>query len=464
MLFNSLEFCLFFPLVWLIFNCLPKQTSKRNLLLLASLFFYGYWNWTYLILLISTSTIDFFCAKFLYRAKEKSTRKKWLLASILSNLTVLGFFKYGLFFGRQLHQFDLVANIPNWLNVLLPVGISFYTFQAMAYVIDVYRNRLKPETSFPQFLLFISFFPQLVAGPIERAPHLLGQLRNLVPIKTEKIVPALYLIMWGFWKKIFIADRLGVYVDAVFEDPNRANGLQIVIGTLFFGFQIYGDFSGYSDIARGIARFFGIDLMVNFDAPYLSGSLREFWRRWHISLSGWFRDYVFIPLGGSHGKETKISVNLLIVFILSGFWHGANWTFLLWGFWHGIGLVAERFLRKKIPAFFFNQVFVLLWIFSGWAIFRSNSIADLGILCRKLLLFHSSHFDEINLFHSNSEFLLAFLGLGILLWVEKIKSKFSVADWVNQARITTITGLSIAFLLLLLFGKFKGQDFIYFQF
>lgn len=464
MLFNSLEFCLFFPLVWLIFAWMPSQSSKRNVLLIASLFFYGYWNWTYLFLLIGTSTIDFLCAQNLFKANSKIVRKIWLTTSLLSNLLILGFFKYGLFVGKQLHQFDLVSDVPSWINVLLPVGISFYTFQAMAYVIDIYKNKIKPERSYLQFLFFISFFPQLVAGPIERAPHLLGQLKNLSLIKLEFIVPALNLILWGFWKKLFIADRLGVYVDLVFENPNEANGFQILLGTLFFGFQIYCDFSGYSDIARGTARFFGVDLMVNFDAPYLSKSLQEFWRKWHISLSGWFKDYVFIPLGGSHSQSSKIALNLLIVFSLSGIWHGANWTFLLWGLWHGSGLIFERFAPQSLKFQALNRFTVLFWIFAGWSIFRANSISDLAILFNNLFHLDFVSISEINLFRSNSEFILAILGIVLLMAAEKFKNQFQFSFGQKNQNYGVLGLLSIGFFALLLLGKFKGQDFIYFQF
>lgn len=441
-----------------------SQTSKRNVLLIASLFFYGYWNWTYLFLLIGTSTIDFFCAQNLFKSNSEVVRKKWLAISLLSNLLILGFFKYGLFVGKQLHQFDLVSTVPTWLQVVLPVGISFYTFQAMAYVIDVYRNRLKPEKSYLQFLLFISFFPQLVAGPIERAPHLMGQLRNLSPIKSELVIPALNLILWGFWKKLFLADRLGVYTDLVFENPTEANGPQILLGTLFFGFQIYCDFSGYSDIARGTARFFGIDLMINFDAPYLAKSLQEFWRKWHISLSGWFRDYVFIPLGGSHTKSYKIALNLLIVFGLSGLWHGANWTFILWGLWHGFGLIFERFAPQNLKIQTLSRFIALLWIFSGWTIFRANSMSDLGIFLNNLIHFDFESISEFNLFRSNSEFTLAILGLFLLVAAEKYKNHFQYRIGEKNQNFSWLGLLSIGFFALLLFGKFKGQDFIYFQF
>lgn len=460
MLFNSLDFCLFFPLVWLIFTYLPTQRIKANLLLTASLFFYGYWNWHYLFLLLLTSTVDFWAARKISASNEPNEKRTWLILSILSNLCVLGFFKYGFFLGSQLAGWGLVRETPAWLEVILPVGISFYTFQAMAYVLDVYRNRLPAESSYPDFLLFISFFPQLVAGPIERAPHLLGQLKNLKTPEKETLIPAIVLIGRGFWKKLFIADRLAVYVDTVFNQPQQANSAQIILATVFFGFQIYGDFSGYSDIARGLARFFGIDLMLNFNRPHFAHSLQDFWRRWHISLSGWFRDYVYHPLGG--GRNGNPYLNLLIVFGLSGFWHGANWTFLIWGLWHGLGLVVERMLVPKggFPGY---RVLVLAWVFAGWFIFRVNSLTDMTIIGQQLFQFQGG-FESWNLWHSNSEGLLAVLGIAFLLLLEARQETWKMKFENIPFPLIQWSLIGIGFFLLLWFGKFKGEDFIYFQF
>lgn len=458
MLFNSLDFCLFLPLVWLVFRLLPKGKLRQWWILAASLFFYGYWNWAYLLLLIFTSTLDFLVARKLEKSKGSRARKGWLWASISTNILVLGYFKYGLFFGHQFVDANFLNETPAWLQVMLPVGISFYTFQAMAYVIDVYRHRLPAEKSYPDFLLFISFFPQLVAGPIERAPHLLGQLKRLCVPDDVQILPALYLVLGGFWKKIFLADRLGVYVDAVFNKPEKAHGPEIIMATIFFGFQIYGDFSGYSDIARGVARLFGVDLMLNFNRPYLANSLQDFWRRWHISLSGWFRDYVYHPMGGNKTGQTNL--NLLIVFALSGFWHGANWTFLLWGLWHAIGLVVERNFWKQAKGFCYSLV-VMAWVFAGWLLFRINSMADLRMIVGQLRHFQ---FQWNNHFHSWSELSLAVLGIGVLMLFESVNQKDRQGSekpmLPNQWAIRLVMGT----MLLLWLGKFKGQDFIYFQF
>lgn len=464
MLFNSLDFCAFIAVIWFIFRWLPNVYWRKWWILAASLFFYAFWNWPYVFLLLFTSSIDFWAAKFVFLSKTKKAAKGWLIASISGNLLVLGYFKYGLFLSENLIGWGFLQNQPDWLAVVLPLGISFYTFQAMAYMIDVYRNRLEPEKSYFHFLLFISFFPQLVAGPIERASHLIGQLRELKPIDSNKIIGALSLIFWGFWKKLFLADRLGVFVDAAFQHPNESNSLQIITATLFFGFQIYCDFSGYSDIARGVARFFGVELMLNFNRPYLANSLRDFWQKWHISLSGWFRDYVYFPLGGSRLNAGQTAVNLLVVFALSGLWHGANWTFLIWGLWHGLGLVSERYLFGQFKSNFLHRFLTLFWIFAGWTIFRANQLSDLKLFTTKEFSFQDINFQSFNLFNSNSEFLLACLGIGTLLLIERNWDKLNRRIWQKISSVNQLQLLGLGILILLWFGKFKGQDFIYFQF
>jgi len=463
MIFNSLDFLLFFPFVWLVFYFLKNQNQKANWLLISSLFFYGYWKPEYLILLTLTSTIDYFSALYIQKSESRRARKIGLLASIVSNLSILILFKYSHFLASNLNLAGWLNETPAWLNLVLPVGISFYTFQAMAYVIDVYRKRLPAEKSFSRFLLFITFFPQLVAGPIERAPHLMVQLTRLKAATSEKIIPALWLICMGLWKKVFIADRLGVFVDGVFNNIPESNGIQCLLAIFFFGIQIYCDFSGYSDIARGIARFFGVNLMLNFNNPYLATSLTDFWRRWHISLSGWFRDYVYHPLGGGRNGYSRTFVNILIVFLLSGIWHGANWTFLMWGLWHGLGLVLERVFgmvkNRAIP----YRLATLFWIFAGWTFFRINSIYDLDLFLQKIQEFDWSGFQQFNLFRSNWEFLLAALGIVSLLMIEKYQTlRFRWYSRLSQnQRMAWITTM---FLMLIWLGKFKGQDFIYFQF
>jgi D-alanyl-lipoteichoic acid acyltransferase DltB (MBOAT superfamily) len=462
MLFNSPEFPVFFLLVFFVFSQLKGLKARQMLLLGSSLFFYGYWKAEYLILLVLASGIDFLAALQLQKSESPAVRKLWLWCSLASNIGILSFFKYGKFLAGIPEQFGLIRVVPDWLSVVLPVGISFYTFQAMAYVIDVYRQRIPAEHSYTRFLLFITFFPQLVAGPIERASHLLGQLNRLQTIAVEKILPALALIMMGFWKKLFLADRLGVYADEVFRDIQGSGGIQIAMATIFFGFQIYCDFSGYSDIARGIARFFGVELMVNFRRPYLSRSLGEFWRNWHISLSGWFRDYVYHPLGGNRTGKMRLMFNLLFVFGLSGIWHGASWTFLIWGLWHGCGLIAERLAGMDKSQNPWYAIPVMLWVFAGWMIFRAGSFEDLRRMCEGML--QAENLADIwQPMHSKTEFLIALAGIGGLMVLEIFReravSKFMLLRPERKALL--LAGLTV---LLVWLGKFKGSDFIYFQF
>ena len=461
MLFNSLEFPLFLGLTMALFYLLRDAGRQRILLLVASLFFYGYWKWSYLFLLMASSGIDYLAALGIDRSKNQGSRRAWLILSLLGNLSILAFFKYSAFFGKAFIFRD--GEVPDWVPVVLPVGISFYTFQAMSYVIDVYRSRMKAEKSWTSYMLFITFFPQLVAGPIERAPQLLDQLNK--PFLNPDILPGLILIASGFFKKLLIADRLAVYADAVFNRPDAASAPQLILATLFFGFQIYCDFSGYSDIARGCASFFGVELMANFRSPYAATDLGDFWRRWHISLSGWFRDYLYHPLGGNRQSKARSWLNLFIVFCVSGLWHGANWTFLLWGAWHGFGLVMQRILTPvvKMPVFF-SRMLCLFWVFSGWFFFRVNNLEDAIVLFRKLNPSTSWSGSEINLFHSVSEMSLALLSCLMLLLAER-KSLKEWTEFIQNQKLTVKLSLALtAFSLLLWFGHFKGGDFIYFQF
>ncbi len=461
MLFNSLEFPLFMGVLLLLFYLLKGSGQRRILLLLASLFFYGYWKWSYLLLLLASSGIDFFAALGIGNTVKGNRKKLYLILSLLGNLGILAFFKYSAFLGKAF--FFEPGEVPAWVPLILPVGISFYTFQAMSYVLDVYRGRMKAESSWTDYMLFITFFPQLVAGPIERAPQLLEQVKK--PFLNPDILPGILLIFSGFFKKLVIADRLGVYADAVFNQPDAASVPQLLLGTLFFGFQIYGDFSGYSDIARGCASFFGIELMANFRSPYFSKDLGEFWRRWHISLSGWFRDYLYQPLGGSQQGRLRGSLNLMLVFCLSGLWHGANWTFLIWGCWHGFGLVIQRSFGPLLkPSLWISRLLCLFWVFAGWFFFRVNSAEDALIFLNRLGDARNWNTEGLNLFYSSSELSLSLLAIGILLLSESL----ALTEWTRKIREFSIakqTGLALlALSVLLWFGQFKGGDFIYFQF
>jgi len=337
MLFNSLDFAIFLPIVFLLYWFVAnKNYHQQNVLVLvASYYFYGSWDYRFLFLLIFSTLLDYFTGLKMGEAKTLASKRFWFWLSVTVNLGFLGVFKYYNFFissaAEGLSLFGLQVNY--WtLQVILPVGISFYTFHGLSYVIDIYYDRIKAEKNFIDYAVFVSFFPLLVAGPIERATHLLPQLKKERQFNYTKAVDGLRQILWGLFKKIVIADNCASYANSIFNDYDQYSGSTLVLGAVFFAFQIYCDFSGYSDIALGTARLFGIELLRNFAFPYFSRDIAEFWRRWHISLSSWFRDYLYIPLGGSKGGTWQKVRNTFIIFLVSGFWHGANWTFIVWGF------------------------------------------------------------------------------------------------------------------------------------
>ncbi|MDB9883037.1 MBOAT family protein [Bacteroidia bacterium] len=352
MLFQSFEFLIFFPIIFILFWALNSWNLRaRNLFLLAaSYFFYGYWDYRFLALILFSSLLDYTIGISIGKTIKEGVKKRLLALSVIFNIGILAYCKYLNFFIENF--VTLLADIGmdqdiSTLKIILPVGISFYTFQTLSYTIDVYRKNIEPEENVITFLTFVSFFPQLVAGPIERASNLLGQFCKKSEFTYERGTEALRQILYGLFKKIVIADQCAIYANQAFANHDNLSALYLILGAVFFAFQIYGDFSGYSDIARGISRLLGFDLMVNFKFPYFSKDIGEFWRRWHISLSTWFRDYVYIPLGGSRGGQWKTIRNVLIIFIVSGFWHGANWTFLAWGAIHAMLFIPSIFLRKK---------------------------------------------------------------------------------------------------------------------
>ncbi|SVB55251.1 uncharacterized protein METZ01_LOCUS208105 [marine metagenome] len=397
MLFNSIPYLLFLPTVfilyWFVFN---KDLRLQNLLIfISSYFFYGWWDWRFLSLIFLSTVVDYFVGLKIHQSQDQKVKKIYLWVSVLCNLGLLGFFKYFNFFIDSwidlLGSFGYEQKSVWTLNVILPVGISFYTFQTMSYSFDIYYKRLKPTKDFISFASFVSFFPQLVAGPIERASNLLPQILTKRVFKYEQGVQGLRLILWGMFKKVVIADSLGIRVDRIFDSYQTMDGGALLIGLVYFSFQIYCDFSGYSDIAIGTAKLFGIELMSNFKFPYFSRDIGEFWRRWHISLSSWFRDYLYIPLGGSKGGRWMSIKNIFVIFIISGFWHGANWTFIMWGLTHAL-LYIPLFLIGKNRRYTTNVVSENNWFPSikeffqmgitffstmvAWAFFRSDSISD----------------------------------------------------------------------------------------
>lgn len=395
MLFNSFSFLFFLPIVfglyWFVFN---KTLKFQNLLLLvSSYFFYGCWNWHFLFLLAFSTFLDFYTGIKIHDAKNLQIRKIWLTISVVVNLGFLGFFKYYNFFIDSFA--NLVSNFgfsPNYqlLNVVLPVGISFYTFHGLSYVFDIYNRKITPTLNFVQYSLFVSFFPLLVAGPIERATHLLPQVEKSRKFNYQKTVDGLKQILWGFFKKVVIADSCAQHANLIFNNAADYSGSTLVVGALLFTFQIYGDFSGYSDIALGTARLFGFELLKNFNFPYFSRDIAEFWRRWHTSLSTWFKDYLYIPLGGSKGGNWMRIRNIFIIFLVSGFWHGANWTFIIWGGLNAlfimpsilfktnrtnIEIVAKGKLLPSINDFFHICLTFSLTVFA-WIFFRANSVGE----------------------------------------------------------------------------------------
>ncbi len=352
MLFNSIEFAIYLPIVFILYwFVLQKDLKVQNFfLVIASYVFYGWWDWRFLSLIMFSSIVDYSVGIGFSKYEEKTKRRLLLITSILVNIGLLGFFKYYNFFAESFaDSFTFFGGHidPNRLNIVLPVGISFYTFQTLSYSIDVYRKKLEPTKDIISFFAFVSFFPQLVAGPIERAKNLLPQFYVKRSFDTHKAIDGLRQILWGLFKKIVIADKAAEYVNEIFANHADHSGSTLLLGVVLFAFQIYADFSGYSDIAIGIARLFGFDLMRNFAFPYFSRDIAEFWRRWHISLSTWFRDYLYIPLGGSRGNTWNKVRNIFIIFIVSGFWHGANWTFIVWGALNALYFLPLFLLKRN---------------------------------------------------------------------------------------------------------------------
>lgn len=474
MLFNSIDFAIFLPIVfilyWFVFS---KKVLHQNLLILASSYiFYGFWDWRFLVLIFISSSIDFIVGKKLNTTQILINRKILLFTSIFINIGLLCFFKYYNFFLENfINTFSFFGSSfsENRLNIILPVGISFYTFQTLSYSIDVYRKKLEPSSKFIEFLSFVSFFPQLVAGPIERASNLLPQFYKKRVFSYQKAASGIQLIVWGFFKKMVIADNASIIVNGIFNNYQNQSFESLLIGAFLFSFQIYGDFSGYSDIAIGTARLFNFDLMTNFKFPYLSKNIGEFWKRWHISLSSWFKDYVYIPLGGSKGTSLKSIRNVAIVFIVSGFWHGANWTFIFWGIIHAI-LYIPLFIaiknktanvKNKQSRFNFIKVLVtFILVMLTWVFFRSITITDAISYLERIVTLSNGQ----NFYASTSKYLIitgvSFLSILFLILVEYYNEQRSKSEVNFRAYYLVLLCLIIAY-----FGAIKNHaDFIYFQF
>jgi len=475
MLFNSVEFLLFLPTVfilyWFVFN---KSLKIQNLLILVSSYvFYGWWDYRFLSLIFLSTIVDYIIGLNIPKQDSEKKQKLLLWCSVLFNLSVLGFFKYYNFFVDS--WIDLFSSVGYeiksvWtLNIILPVGISFYTFQTMSYTIDIYRKKLEPTKDFISFASFVSFFPQLVAGPIERATNLLPQILNKREFKYEQGVQGLRLILWGMFKKVVIADSLAPMVDDIFSNYHDYSGGTLWLGAIYFSFQIYCDFSGYSDIAIGTSKLFGFELMSNFKFPYFSRNIGEFWRRWHISLSTWFRDYFYIPLGGSQEGKWKSIRNIFIIFLVSGFWHGANWTFIFWGGFHAIlflpsfifntnrkyttSIISENtFLPSPKEFIQVGITFILVTI--GWVFFRSETIADSFNYLNQMLF-------EVNIPNRYRSGLLNIIVLTIIDYlIRKNERVIFKTSFVYRYLLYIVLSLLIVFSL----TDNSVEEFIYFQF
>ena len=478
MLFNSFEFLIFlstvFILYWFVFN--KNLRVQNSLIVISSYVFYSFWDYRFLSLIILSTIIDFSIGLNIPKYKSNKVRKLLLWSSVIFNVSVLGFFKYYNFFiDSWIDLFSLVGyEIKSvWtLNIILPVGISFYTFQTISYIIDIYKGKIKPTKDFISFAFFVSYFPQLVAGPIERATNLLPQITRKREFKYEQGVQGLRLILLGMLKKVVIADSLAPIVDDIFSNYQDFDGGVLWLGAVYFAFQIYCDFSGYSDIAIGTSKLFGFEIMSNFKFPYFSRNIGEFWRRWHISLSTWFRDYLYIPLGGSQ-KGRLVSIrNIVIIFLVSGFWHGASWTFIFWGLFHS-SLFIPSFLLKtnrkytasiigentKLPSFleFLQVVTTFLLVTIAWVIFRSDNIIDSFKYIYKMIF-------EINFPSSHKRGILFLFIIIILDWVIRRNERQGIFLTLSSRVLRYLFYSVIIFILLLMILGNKTNDFIYFQF
>jgi D-alanyl-lipoteichoic acid acyltransferase DltB (MBOAT superfamily) len=488
MLFNSFNFLIFFPVVVVLYFVFPKKI-RWLWLLVTSYYFYMSWNPRYAILIFASTAITYFSAILIERAGlNKKSKKIYVVISLVLNLGLLLFFKYYNFFADSFNSlFFLLGSEHNisTFNILLPVGISFYTFQALSYTLDVYNEKIKATQHFGKYALFVSFFPQLVAGPIEKSVHLLPQFSQSKPFNYERVKEGLILMAWGFFKKMVIADRLAILVNTVYNDPTSYKGFELIIATFFFSIQILCDFSGYTDIAIGAAKVLGFDLSKNFDRPYFSKSIPEFWRRWHISLGSWFRDYLYFPLGGSRVVNWKKYRNILIVFLVSGLWHGASWNFIIWGFLHGFYQIIDLIFTPKIRAKFQSlkitvdhlgyRIFKVLTTFGlvtfAWIFFRANTINEAWYIVKSLFIFNSEVILGNGMYTlglNRTEFKVAYISIIVLLLANLLDRKYDLMSLLNSQNILIrwMFYLSLVFYILI-YGVYGGNEkaaFIYFQF
>ncbi len=483
MLFNSLNFALFLPIIFALYwsvaknDNLKKQIKLQNIILLfASYFFYACWDWRFVFLLLFSTFLDFFTGLKIQNTPKNGLKKIWLFISISLNIGFLMLFKYYNFFAQSFAETLKILGFQQniaVLNIILPIGISFYTFHGLSYIIDIYKNKIRAESNFIDYAVFVSFFPLLVDGPIERATHLLPQIKQQRVFEYEKAADGLRQILWGLFKKIVIADQCAIWANIAF-DNNLHSASDFLLGAFCFTIQIYGDFSGYSDIALGVARLFGIELLQNFAYPYFSKNIAEFWRRWHISLSSWFKDYVYIPLGGSRvGVFAKIR-NTFIIFLISGFWHGANWTFLAWGLLNALYIMPSIIFNtnrtdlniaakgRVLPSFkeFFQIISTFALTVFAWIFFRATSLSH-AFLCIKTL-FSASLFTKLTVFPKKLLVLICFFI--IIEWLGR-EQRYALAKLgLNWKREWRLLFYYILFFLVLWYNQLVAQNFIYFQF
>jgi len=475
MLFNSFEFLIFLPVVLILYWAIPRKyyQIQNVLLLISSYVFYGWWDWRFLSLILISSLSDFIIGMSIFRTDVKRNRKILLITSLIVNLGLLGFFKYYNFFiDSFIDAFSTLGfNVHvSSMQIILPIGISFYTFQTLSYTIDIYRRKIEPTGNIITFFTFVSFFPQLVAGPIERAKNLLPQFTVQRKFDFDLAIDGLKQTLWGFFKKLVIADNAAIIVERIFSNTPENHGWIMLLGLFMFSFQVYGDFSGYSDIAIGIARFFGIRLSKNFAYPFFARDIAEFWRRWHISLTSWFKDYLYIPLGGSRVSTWKKVRNVLIIFTVSGFWHGANWTYIFWGFLNGLyflPLMLLKMNRSNIEIIAHNSFFPTLRDIAGLLI-TSSAIQFSFIFFRSQDMPHAWIYLN-NLFDFSSDSRFDFTQTHILVWIAVLL----LFEWFNRKKELQLNGgpivlrwmaYIIIFYITLIFGNYNSNEFIYFQF
>lgn len=478
MIFNSLEYLAFLPLVFFVYwTVLKGNLSGQNaFLLIASYLFYGLWNWKFLFLLAFSTGLDFYSGIKIFNTIDKRRKRFWLVLSVFINLGLLAFFKYFNFFAEMASDLSQILNISyltvDRLSIVLPVGISFYTFHGLSYVFDIYNGKFSARTNFIDYALFVSFFPLLVAGPIERGTHLLPQIESQRTFSAANSVKGLRQILWGLIKKVVIADNCATFANIIFDHPETYNSTTLILGAVLFAFQIYGDFSGYSDIALGSAKLLGFDLLKNFSYPYFSRNFAEFWKRWHISLSSWFRDYLYIPMGGNRTSSYRQVINVLVVFVVSGFWHGANWTFILWGFVNAIFVLCDNYVfktnyteivakGKRYPGFAELLKMLLTFIITCfiWVFFRCNSIKDAFAYLKGVFSRNLFSMPQI----APTILLLLIIGFVLMEWLGR-ESDFALENVLGIQHKAVRWSVYIGLVLCIVVFGAKPQTFIYFQF